>query len=46
MYTARSTLLRTVVEDRERQLAGLQANLDEQAAALEVYRRDAGELRI
>jgi hypothetical protein len=46
MYTARSTVLRTAVEDRERQLAALQANLDEQAAALEVYRRNAGELSI
>lgn len=46
MYTARVTLLRTVYEDRERQLAALEANLDEQAAALEVYQRDAGELRI
>jgi hypothetical protein len=45
-YTARQTILRTAVEDRERTLAALQTDVAKQAAALENYRRDGRELSL
>lgn len=45
-YTARQTILRTAVEDRERALESLRANVATQAAALETYRRNGRELSI
>lgn len=42
-YTARHTILRTSVEDRERRLASLQADVAKQADALERYRREDRE---
>ena len=45
-YTARHTILRTAVEDRERQLAALRASVAQQAAALDTYQRNRGELSI
>ena len=45
-YTARQTVLSTAVEDRERQLTALRANVDAQAAALETYRKNGRELSL
>jgi hypothetical protein len=39
-YTARQTILRTAAEDRARRIAGLQADVARQAAALDVYKND------
>ena len=45
-YTARQTVLQTAVEDRARRIAALQADVAQQAAALEVYRNGDGDLRL
>ena len=45
-YTARHTILRTSVEDRDRRLSSLHADVAKQADALERYRRDDRELGI
>jgi len=45
-YSARQTVLQTAIEDRAHRLAGLQAEVAQQAAALEVYRNGDGELRL
>lgn len=45
-YSARQTILRTAVEDRERHMAELRANVAAQAAALDNYRHDGRELSI
>ena len=45
-YSARHTILRTAVEDRDRQLTALRDNVATQAAALESYRRDGRELSL
>ncbi len=45
-YTARQTILRTAVEDRARRIAGLQADVARQAAALDVYQKTDRELRL
>jgi hypothetical protein len=45
-YVARQTALRTAAEDRSRRIAGLQADVARQAAALETYRRSDRELQL
>jgi hypothetical protein len=45
-YTARQTVLRTAVEDRERQLAALRDTVESQAAALDTYRKNGRELSL
>jgi hypothetical protein len=45
-YTARQTVLQTAAEDRARRIAGLQADVARQAAALDVYRNGDRELRL
>jgi hypothetical protein len=45
-YRARQTLLQTSAEDRSGELSRLRARVDQQAAALEVYRRDGGQLSL
>ncbi len=45
-YRARQTIVRTSAEDRDRQLQRLRAGVDQQAAALELYRNDGGQLSL
>lgn len=45
-YAARQTILRTAAEDRIRHLAALRDNVDVQAAALDHYQRERGQLRL
>lgn len=45
-YTARQTILQTAVEDRNRRLESLQADVATQAAALDTYRRNGRELEL
>jgi hypothetical protein len=45
-YTARQTVLRTAVEDRQRQLGSLHENVTAQAQALEHYRQSGHELNL
>jgi hypothetical protein len=45
-YAARQTILRTAAEDRIRHLAVLRDSVDVQAAALDHYQRDRGQLRL
>ena len=45
-YSARQTILRTAVEDRERHLAALRDNVANQAAALDTYRKNGRELSL
>jgi hypothetical protein len=45
-YRARQTLLQTAAEDRASELDRLRARVDQQAAALDLYRRDGGQLSL
>ena len=45
-YRAQQTLLQTAVEDRANELDRLRARVDQQAAALDLYRRDGGQLSL
>jgi hypothetical protein len=45
-YRARQTLLQTAAEDRAGELDRLRARVDQQAAALDLYRRDGGQLSL
>jgi hypothetical protein len=45
-YRARQTLLQTAAEDRAGELQRIRARVDQQAAALDIYRRDGGQLSL
>ena len=45
-YRARQTLLQTAAEDRAAELERLRTRVDQQAAALDIYRRDGGQLSL
>lgn len=45
-YTARHTILRTAVEDRDRALTALESDVAKQATALDHYRHDGRELSL